>query len=257
MSESESAVYSAFAAIYDDVMRDVDYESWAHHILALAKSHQLPCRRLLELACGTGTLAASLSEAGVSVVGVDKSEEMLRLAREKLRDRGVSIPLYRAPMENLSDLELDPGFDMVICLYDSLNYVTSEEGVFRAFHEALSLLRPGGGYIFDVTTEYNLLHNFSGYTFAENLEHASYIWENNYDIVNKICSSRVSIFHLNGDAYHKHVEVHRQRVYASSWLKQSLETVGFEVLGMYHNMTQKPPKNDCERIHFVCRKPAG
>ncbi len=252
---SKKDIYSAFALIYDMVMRDVDYDSWARHIMRLAKRFRLPRTKLLEIACGTGTLSIKMKQLGCDVTGVDLSNEMLTLAREKFREEGVEIPLYQASMDDLSSLDLEPGFDLVTCLYDSLNYLLSEEAVLRAFHDVYELLRPGGGYIFDVTTEYNLLHNFAGYTFAENFDDVSYIWENEYDIENKICSSKVSMFRLEDEIYQKYVEVHRQKVYDTAWLKQSLKAVGFEVEGAFYNMTDKPVKAKCERIHFVCKKP--
>lgn len=252
---SEKEIYSAFAVIYDTVMRDVDYDSWARHIIRLAKKFRLPRSKLLEIACGTGTLSLRLTQLGCDVTGVDLSGDMLKLAREKLRAEDVDLPLYQASMDNLSSLDLEPVFDLVTCLYDSLNYLLHEEAVLRSFHDVYELLRPGGGYIFDVTTEYNLLHNFAGYTFAENFDDVSYIWENEYDILEKICSSKVSMFRLEDSGYQKYVEVHRQKVYSTAWLKQSLNAVGFEVLGTFYNMTDKPVKAKCERIHFVCKKP--
>lgn len=254
-SSSEHEIYSAFALIYDTVMRDVDYDSWARHVIRLAKKFRLPRSKVLEIACGTGTLSLRLKQMGCDVTGVDLSEDMLKLARKKLREEDVDVPLYQASMDDLTSLDLDPAFDLVTCLYDSLNYLLCEEAVLRSFHDVYGLLRPGGGYIFDVTTEYNLLHNFAGYTFAENFEDVSYIWENEYDIEHRICSSRVSMFRLEDDKYRKYVEVHRQKVYDTAWLKKSLHAVGFEVMGTFYNMTDQPVKAKCERIHFVCKKP--
>ncbi|MBI1389317.1 MAG: methyltransferase domain-containing protein [bacterium] len=252
---SENEIYSAFAGIYDDVMRDVDYDSWAEHIIRLAKKFKINVTSVLEIACGTGVMTANLAERGYRVTGVDISPGMLAIARKRLTETRVKAQLLHGSMDDLAALRLEPGYDLAICLYDSLNYLLDETSVARAFEDVFALLRPGGGYIFDVTTEYNLMHNFAGYTFAENFEDASYIWENEYDIVNKICASKVSIFKRGDRGYEKFVEVHRQRVYPNSWLKDRLQDAGFEMLGTFFNMTEKPVSAKCERIHFVCRKP--
>ncbi|MGC9326708.1 MAG: class I SAM-dependent DNA methyltransferase, partial [Candidatus Hinthialibacter sp.] len=186
----EEIVYSAFAEIYDQVMRDVDYGSWARHILRLAQKFDIPTQKILELACGTGGHALQLARMGCDVVGVDRSSTMLRIAREKRDKAELHLDLRQGEMDSFSPLGLDRDFDLATCLYDSLNYILEEEKIECCFREVYAHLRMGGGFIFDVTTEYNLLQNFSGYTFAENFENASYIWENDYDILSKICSSK-------------------------------------------------------------------
>lgn len=250
----EDTVYSAFAEIYDQVMRDVDYGSWAQHIIRLTQRYDIQVRKILELACGSGGHALQLAQMGYEVTGVDRSTTMLRMAREK-QDRAMThVDWRQGDMDSFSSVGLKHDYDLVTCLYDSLNYILEESGIERCFAEVYKHLRPGGGFIFDVTTEFNLLQNFSGYTFAENFENASYIWENDYDIINKICASKVTVFTLSDGRYKKTVEVHRQKVYPTSLLLQMLSDVGFEVGGYFQDLTEKPVKRECERIHFVCKK---
>jgi len=255
MTTPSEPVYSAFAKIYDRVMRDVDYTGWALHIRKLCNRFNLPHQRVLELACGSGSIALKLAPKGISMVGVDISQTMLDLAKEKLNGKKIDIPLHRASMADFASLGLRRDFDMVICLYDSLNYLLLEEEVRRCFAQTYDHIRPGGGFIFDITTEYNLMHNFAGYTYAENFSDASYIWDNEYDIVHKLCRSKVTVFLYEDGPYHKHIEEHVQRVYPTDTLMQWVTETGFEILGLFHNLTEQPPKEKCERIHFVCKKP--
>ncbi len=248
-------VYSAFAEIYDQVMRDVDYDTWSQYVLSLADLFQIQVHKILDLACGSGSLAIRLSKMGYDVIGVDFSEAMLLQAERKFKEEEVDIPLYQGTMYSFSHRGIDRDFDLVTCLYDSLNYLLEPEKVKNCFAEVYDHLRPGGAFIFDVTTEYNLLHNFAGYTFAENFESASYIWENEYNIEKKVCISKVNIFLYSGSSYKKYVEVHVQRVYPTSLLADMLSDTRFELLGTFHNITMEPVRNKCERIHFVCKKP--
>lgn len=253
----DSAVYDAFADIYDQVMRDVDYASWAQHIANLVKRFKIRGKKLLELACGSGSMAVQLDRKGFHVTGIDRSEAMLRHAQLKAALLDCQIPLYKADMESFSSLGLERDFDLVTCLYDSMNYLLEETKIVSTFQEVYNHLRPGGGFIFDVTTEYNLLYNFAGFTFAENLENASYIWENEYDIVKKECSSKVTVFTNRAGKYEKYVELHVQRIYSNQFITDTLQTAGFELLGMFHDMTEEPVQTKCERIHFVCKKIRG
>jgi len=253
-TKKSSDVYSAFAEIYDLVMRDVDYDSWSRHVLDLAGRYRIEVHKILELACGTGSMALRLAAQGYQITGLDRSGDMLRWARAKTADAGLEIDFRQGDMEEFSLLPLERDFDLVICLYDSLNYLLTEQGVQRCFENVNRHLRPAGGFIFDVTTEYNLLHNFAGFTFAENFEESSYIWENEYNMVTKVCDSKVTLFLQRHGRFQKHIEVHSQRVYPTPFLTGLLRETGFEVLGTFHNLTFKPVQNECERIHFVCRK---
>ncbi|MEW6237768.1 MAG: class I SAM-dependent methyltransferase [Candidatus Omnitrophota bacterium] len=248
-------VYSAFAEIYDQVMRDVDYEGWSRHLIDLANRYGVKVNKILDLACGSGSMLLCLLKNGYEASGLDLSETMLRLASEKFKKAGFAVPLYRTSMESFSRLKLPRNFDLIACLYDSLNYILDENGLISCFTDVYKHLRPGGVFIFDVTTEYNLLHNFAGYTFAENFDKASYIWENEYDVIKKICNSKVTVFYEEDGQYKKQIEMHTQRVYPTSDLLEMLHNEGFDTLGAFHNMTQKPVEEKCERIHFVCRKP--
>jgi SAM-dependent methyltransferase len=247
-------MYEAFARIYDKVMRDVDYASWAQHIENLCKRHNLKVKKILDLACGSGTHALHLLRRGYQVVGVDGSHEMIAQAKRKMAILNQPFPVFHGKMGAFAQEGIDRDFDLVICLYDSLNYVLEDEGVLACFREVHSHLRPGGGFIFDVTTEYNLLQNFAGYTFAENFDNYSYIWENDYSLDTKICSSRVTVFERKDGQYEEFVEVHNQRVYCTPVLEAWLKETGFTVLGTFHNTTEEPVKPKAERIHFVARR---
>lgn len=247
-------MYKAFARIYDQVMRDVDYGSWAQHIENLCKRHRFKVKKILDLACGSGVHAMHLLHKGYEVVGIDASDEMIAQAKRKMEILGRPFPVFHGKMQSFAQEGVDRDFDLVICLYDSLNYILEDEGILACFREVRDHLRPGGAFIFDVTTEYNLMENFAGYTFAENFEKYSYIWENEYNIETKICSSRVTVFERKDNGYQKFVEVHKQRVYATATLQAWLKETGFAVLGLYHNTTEGPVRSKAERIHFVARR---
>ncbi len=246
--------YSAFSLIYDRVMRDVDYPNWCEHVIRLAKQFDFKGKRWLDLACGTASTSLELIPRGYEMTGVDFSPDMLAIGGQKAEEKGYRLPLLQGRMEAFEQEGLPQDFDVILCLYDSLNYLTEPEEVQQCFREVHKHLKPGGGFIFDVTTEYNLLHNFSGYTFAENFDDNSYIWENKYDIRRKFCQSTVTIFYQEDGAYRKAIEDHNQRVYTNDALIAWLEEAGFESLGQFEDVSLEPPEVKCERIHLVARK---
>jgi ubiquinone/menaquinone biosynthesis C-methylase UbiE len=70
--------YSALAQIYDDVMVEVDYETWTDYIDEIIYQYHPEAQSVLELACGTGTMALSLEElAAYKITATDGSPEMI------------------------------------------------------------------------------------------------------------------------------------------------------------------------------------
>ncbi len=89
---------------------------------------------VLDVACGTGDMAVSLVERGCTVTGVDISEEMLAIARQK-------APMVTFMIADAEHLPFpDASFDAVTCAFGVRNFVHLEQGL----NEMLRVLNPGG-----------------------------------------------------------------------------------------------------------------
>lgn len=100
-------------------------------------------RRIVDLGCGNGRLAILLAQAGNAVMGIDSSEEQIRLARENQQrsaaaGAGGSLEFRHAPMEGTG--LPDAAFDVVI-LSQSLHHAAKPK---EAIAESRRLLAPGG-----------------------------------------------------------------------------------------------------------------
>jgi demethylmenaquinone methyltransferase/2-methoxy-6-polyprenyl-1,4-benzoquinol methylase len=77
-------LFASIAGRYD-LINDIQsfglHRIWKRRLLRLARAH--PGERALDLCCGTGDLALALAKNGADVTGLDFSEAMLRVAREK------------------------------------------------------------------------------------------------------------------------------------------------------------------------------
>ncbi len=84
MNDIKKPAYTSLAEIYDTVMQDVDYEVWADFIDEIIQVHHPNPETVLELACGTGSLAFALNRYGCyKLMGTDKSAEMIAKADKK------------------------------------------------------------------------------------------------------------------------------------------------------------------------------
>jgi SAM-dependent methyltransferase len=124
------------------------YESLWQTQLAPVQAEVIACaalsegERVLDVACGTGTVTFKAAEAvrpGGSVVGVDLSDRMVAAARDRAqRDGWSNVRFERADAEQLDDT--GQPFDAVLCVL-GLMYMPQPE---RAITGIRTLLRPGG-----------------------------------------------------------------------------------------------------------------
>ncbi|MCD7904392.1 MAG: class I SAM-dependent methyltransferase [Clostridiales bacterium] len=84
-------MYESLSALYDVYMEDVPYEKWFKNIVYILKKYGQNGKRLLDLGCGTGTMAVMFSEAGYDVTGIDLSEDMLAEAKQKSEEKGAEV----------------------------------------------------------------------------------------------------------------------------------------------------------------------
>lgn len=90
--------WEAGALAYDEIASRYDRVPQENRINRLMRAGSLariagtfpPGSRVLEIGCGTGDEALALAERGVSVVALDPSREMVRIANAKARERGLT-----------------------------------------------------------------------------------------------------------------------------------------------------------------------
>jgi len=243
--------YTRFAYAYDRMMENVDYDRWARYVKDLFEYYGPIPKRVLDIACGTGQVTVRLARSGYEMFGVDKALEMMLVAREKAKSMGVKIGLAQSDMRSLP---FKRTFDAAICLYDSINYMLSRDDLRRAFLSAASVLKTGGLYIFDVTTERNIVLHFHLQTFAETEDDFSYIWKNVYSFRDKICRTVLTFFIKDGDTYRRYDELHVQKIFEVNEVKEELEKAGFKMLNAFDAFTFRRWGRDSDRINFVARK---
>jgi len=138
------SAYDPIARLYDpwsvSVVEDVEF------YVAEAVRSGGP---VLELGVGTGRIAVPVAAAGVRVVGVDSSEGMLQVARERAEAAGVELDL------RFGDLRRPPveeRFALVIIPFRSLLHMQTDEDRRAALRAVRSHLVDGGRFVFDVFT---------------------------------------------------------------------------------------------------------
>lgn len=244
--------YSGFAGVYDLLMDDIPYEKWADYIEKVLNRYQVPKGLVLDLGCGTGNLSGLLNERGYDVIGVDASEEMLSIAREKAIEESRDI-LYL--LQDMREFELYGTVGAVVSVCDSLNYILEEAELLTVFKLVNNYLDPGGIFLFDLNTRYKYEELMGENTIAENRESCSFIWENYYDKATGINEYDLTIYAQGEDGrYDRMEETHFERCYEPETIITLLERAGMEFLGMTDGFSDCPPQTDSQRIVFTARE---
>jgi ubiquinone/menaquinone biosynthesis C-methylase UbiE len=135
-------MYGEFAYIYDLIYNFLDYKKTAKLVKKLIKKHKkVKGNKLLDVGCGTGKHLSFLKN-GFECTGIDISNEMLDVAREKYN----GIRFLQANMVNFN---LNEKFDVVICLFSSIGYVKTYENLNKTIINFSNHLEPGGVVIIE------------------------------------------------------------------------------------------------------------
>jgi ubiquinone/menaquinone biosynthesis C-methylase UbiE len=100
---------------------------------------------LVDLGCGTGRLLIPFARRGFSVLGVDLSQEMLRVAAGKSQAAAVSVPLIRASLVELDCLR-DESFDWAACLFSTLGMISGRPNRLQALKHVRRILKARGRF---------------------------------------------------------------------------------------------------------------
>ncbi len=117
-------MFSRSARFYDALYDWKDYAAESERLDRLIRARVPDARTLLDVACGTGLHLAQLATR-YEAEGLDLDPELLAVARNRVPE----VPLHEADM---TDFSLDQQFDAVVCLFSSIGYVRTADGLHAA-----------------------------------------------------------------------------------------------------------------------------
>lgn len=236
-------------------MADIEYDVWADFILSYTADAGLEIQQVLDLACGTGKLTQQLSAAGLNVTGLDASAEMLKVAAERL-------PNTAFVQGDLRTFELAQRYELITCVFDSLNNLTEDGDLLLALGQMHQHLAAGGLVVFDVNTRIGVRELWDGDQIegVEPLEGGSEVhfqWTHRYDpasdlgIVQAYC--RIVEAVESGAEYQEldhqeFVETHQERGYDPAELSTALKSAGFERWEILEYPDYALPEDDSPRV---------
>jgi len=233
--------YDVFAPFYDGVQGD--RAEHASYLRGLIAKHHPEARQILELACGTGSVLKQLQD-DYQVTGVDRSKAMLAIAAAK-------APQARLAAADMTEVRLDETFDVVLCVYDSINHLLSFEQWESVFDRAREHLGERGIFIFDINTEQRLSWLAQQPPVTSWFEDGNLLLLDVRDDAGAGVIWDIKIFeHVSGDDYRLHAEEIREVSFAVEQIGAALRD-RFRRVSVYDQQRARPSARS-GRLHFVC-----
>jgi SAM-dependent methyltransferase len=227
---------------YDRIARL--YDPWSASVVEDVSFYLERARRsggpVVELGVGTGRIAIPLAADGVEVIGVDSSEGMLAVARERAALAGVEVDLR---FGDLRDPPVEGPVPLVLAPFRSLLHMETGADRTAAVRAVHQLLEPGGRFVFDV-------FNPGGEDIAEThgrwLEREPGIFER----ADWNERTRTLILRVRGEGMES--ELSLAWISVGEW-RELLGAEGFVVEGLYGWFDETPWAGHEDSI-FVCRR---
>ena len=242
-------MYNRFAYLYDKLINDVDYDKWIEYYYKIFRRFNLEPKLGLDLGCGTGNLTTRFSEKGVEMTGIDISEDMLMVAREKSEGRDI---LYLN--QDMCEFELYGTVDFIVSGLDCINYITDKRDLKKVMRLVNNYLTPGGLFVFDINTSHKLSDTIGNNTFILEDDDVFCSWQNEYDPRRKICDFYLTFFMRENSKYVRFDEHHEERAYSIEEIKDAIEKSGMKLLSVYDSLSFKKPTKDSQRVFFVAKE---
>ena len=242
--------YHNLAFSYDRLTNDVDYQATVDFYFQILERERLTPRTVVDLACGTGSVALILTRRGLEVTGVDMSEEMLCVASQKAQEQEDPPVFVCQPLQRL---RLPRGVDLAVCALDSLDYITDPEDCREAIRRVYRVLNPGGCFIFDVNTPQKL-RAMDGEVWLDEDEDVYCVWRGEFDEDTNICCYAMDLFQRQGEVWQRSFEEHCEYAYSQEQLVQYLREAGFTNIEVFADRQFSAPRPGEQRIYLKARK---
>jgi SAM-dependent methyltransferase len=255
----------------------------APRIREAVRAHGAPLPVLADLACGTGTFAAwwKRTHPSWTVYGTDLSPAMIEMAvaanrsqartsaraakaakagrtakpagiAQKPRSRDSKVKFL---VQDLRDLELEEPVGVATCLFDSLNHITREADLARAFRRVHRALAPNGLFIFDLVEELTFPEVFTGSSIFDSEKlYLGMETEYHEEHGHGFGTARFTFFRKAGKDYHRIVFDIRERRWFRGQIRDLLSSAGLELLHLEKISPYTSKEFFVPRTFWICRR---
>ena len=240
--------YNEFAYFYDEFNGEADYEALYAAVKQRLDAHGIHDGIVADLGCGTGELTLMLTQAGYDMIGVDQSEEMLCVVRDKAEQLEIASGLLLL-QQDILQLDLYGTIRAAVSTFDTFNHIPDLDATIR---NAAFFMEAGGILVFDMNTPYKHREILANNEFTFEGPDASCVWKNRYDEENGRVEITIDIHYEDTDEdFH---EEFCEYTYSQQLIEHLLRKHGFALESVCDGEDFGPLRPDSQRYLFCAVK---
>ncbi len=245
--------YEKFAEWYDIMYDFYDHDADCDYLEQIIERYHLDTKvkSVLDIGCGTGSHAINLARRGYHVTGIDISEGQIQRAIQKRQDR--ENPTFH--VADMRSFNLVEKFDAAVSFFGSMGYVVDEGDIQKALAKIHHHLNPNGLFIFEFWNARAVLHNHFSWHKAEKDDlKIIRLSKSEFDHSTNVVSIHFDGYVLSGDKLvDTFEETHKLRAYSAREMVEILKHSGFEVMGIFENLSFEMPESDPFRFTAIAQ----
>jgi len=246
--------FNLYSQYYDLLYEEKKYDQEVEYVHNLIHNYTFEnANKLLDLGSGTGKHGKLFADKGYTVLGIERSKEMVAVAnKEKDKD-------FNSIQGNIVDFSLNKKFDVVTALFHVISYINNNQDLDYVFNNVHSHLNKGGVFIFDVW--------FSPAVFTQKPETRIKRLQNKdievVRIAEPVVHHQKNVVDVNYQLYIKNLdsnqieefqETHPMRHFSIPEIEHFAEINNFQVLKTEEFLTGNQPSENTWGVCFVLRK---
>lgn len=231
-TEKSPSVFEIYAREYDWITDALSREKYHRKEVAAIIGRFKP-QTVLDAGCATGLTTRLFADAGVAAVGLDRSRQMLEVARNKYGDSSREISFRYGRFERLPR-KLHGKFDMVVCLANGISGVDTVARLRQSLHGFRSVLADGGTLVLQML-------NYSAVAEGRLMpvratEHNGIVYERFTERVGKRVSLYVTRLDMNEKPPKLEVFRHQFDNFTEALVTREIQKVGFIRIRKYSDL---------------------
>lgn len=202
--------------------------------------------KVLDLCCGQGRHTISLVKRGFNVIGVDYSNYLLKVARDRAREEKVKINFIRKDVRNLN---FKNRFDIVLNLFTSFGYGSDKDNE-KIIKNVAAALKLGGYFLLDLPNVVWLLRNYRE-DIRRKTKGGTSREENQFDVEGFVNRTKQTLYLKNGRQIKALAHL---RHYSFPEIKRLLEDYGLVTKKVWGTYSKDKPSEKTKRLIILSKK---
>ena len=218
--------YQELAPYYDRFMSFIDYEAEAEAIYRFLFQLQKTRGRVLDVGTGSGGHLLPLVRLGAHVDGLDYSEKMVAILKDKLKEENFRGHLF---CEDMRRFVLTFAYDLIYCLGETVHHLKDSDELSSFFRCALGALNDNGFLIFSWQEQSYFEELAAAGEFYERHGDDYLLWDTRLDNDATASLTYTAFIREDGSRYRRLEETHTLAIYEEEQIIAAAEDAGFKV----------------------------